>query len=380
MNFNELKQTFIKELLQFEYTIPYSDRIWELTFSNGMRKWYNITVSEYRATYYIQENFDEFESIEVSLISKNEISNAEKIVDRNNIFDRSVDEKYNEKKWTPILNLAIEWMKEVKKDWIKTHSYVEKQLPLKYRTGLIQHSIIKAIVSDQDDINKELGKANTQKFIKLAEKNYLFRNFDGEVKSLTADKYFEYCKVCYQAVFKGDEIDSNMSGRQMYKRFADGRDEGLLSIAPNSVKEFYDWVNNTHPLRDRGGHPFEIIRSGGSNKIDLRVDLTGRNDLRFEINLSVGEGHNIARGLKMFLSLIDKGMPIGINRGPEIYLQLLAQDWYGIVPINKSVNFSDDLFEEENVNQYIHYYELKKYAAKIQPFIKWKPIPIFKPL
>jgi hypothetical protein len=89
---------------------------------------------------------------------------------------------------------------------------------------------------------------------------------------MTAHDFFEYCRIAYiSAQRKDDLLDDSLSGREMYKRYADGRDEGLLEIDENSPQEFADWLDGKHPAKSIGGHPWEIKRGGNTTHIDLFV-------------------------------------------------------------------------------------------------------------
>ncbi len=50
-------------------------------------------------------------------------------------------------------------------------------------------------------------------------------------------------------------VDEHLSGRDLYRLFADGRDDGLIQIDGDSSEEFSAWIDNTHPLSQWGGHP-----------------------------------------------------------------------------------------------------------------------------
>ncbi len=81
------------------------------------------------------------------------------------------------------------------------------------------------------------------------------RSENTEVPTMTASDYFSYCRIAYLAgKRKGEEVDESLSGREMYMRYADGRDEGLLDVDETSGQEFADWIDGTHPKRRGGGH------------------------------------------------------------------------------------------------------------------------------
>lgn len=76
---------------------------------------------------------------------------------------------------------------------------------------------------------------------------------------MTANDFFDYCKIAYIAGQRRDDhVDKPLSGREMYQHYADGRDEGLLQIDPNSPQEFSDWLDSKHPKRTMGDIPGKL--------------------------------------------------------------------------------------------------------------------------
>lgn len=51
--------------------------------------------------------------------------------------------------------------------------------------------------------------------------------------------------------------------KAQYYRHADGRDDGLKKIDPDSAEAFADWLEN----REKGGHPWEVCRGGNSTHV-----------------------------------------------------------------------------------------------------------------
>ena len=89
---------------------------------------------------------------------------------------------------------------------------------------------------------------------------------------MTSNEFFEYCRVAYLAGQREDDhVDANLSGREMYERYADGTDEGLLQIDGDSKEEFAAWIDGKHPKKTSGSHPWEIKRGGNTTHIDLSV-------------------------------------------------------------------------------------------------------------
>jgi hypothetical protein len=57
---------------------------------------------------------------------------------------------------------------------------------------------------------------------------------------------------------------------ELYKRIADGRDNGLTEIALDSADEFVRWQNG-ELQKFNGNHPWEVIRGGNSTHVSLFV-------------------------------------------------------------------------------------------------------------
>ena len=140
---------------------------------------------------------------------------------------------------------------------------------------------------------------------------YLRRSENTELESLTANEYFNYCKIAYIAAKQEDEhVDETLSGKELYRIFADGRDDGLLEIDGDSQQEFADWIDGKHPKKGMGGHPWEIKRGGNTTHITLAVyrpPYSQRN--RFIIELCGEAWTRFAETLKMLYAIHEAVCP-----------------------------------------------------------------------
>lgn len=129
---------------------------------------------------------------------------------------------------------------------IKKHgvTLLEKLVPYDIRTGKIKGKYIMEKV-----MKKEEGER-----ILLEYEEYLKKNL--EVSRCTLKEYLEVSAICYMTAF-GDET-KGMTPLEMYKKWADGRDGGMLAIKNNSEKEFEKWHSSGEWA---GSHPFEIVFS-----------------------------------------------------------------------------------------------------------------------
>ncbi|MCB1073302.1 MAG: hypothetical protein KDK96_09420, partial [Chlamydiia bacterium] len=268
------------------------------------------------------------------------------------------------------------------KNWIKAAKEIYKSYPLNRRYGIVSNSIIRFSLPELYQIDEELGKAKTKKFIRLVEEGYFYTAKNTIRETMTANDYFEYCRIAYLAGKRRNEhIDKTLTGREMYKCYADGRHEGLLEINPNSITEFADWIDDKHPKRSRGGHPWEIKRGGNTTHIDLNVFRPSYDNTNFIVSLGGASISKLKETICMFLGIHEAGLPISISDPEGIRKRLLAQDNIGIFPYYNSLHRADQYFHEhDDVYDVLYFDDLGKYKRRITPFIIWEPLPILKPV
>ena len=282
--------------------------------------------------------------------------------------------------WNDLIGAACTWLKLVEKNWVNANKKIYEHYPLNRRYGIVSNSIVRELVPDLFRIDKMLSKAKMNKFIRLVESGY-FQNVNNFTRmSMTAEDFFNYCKIAYIAgEEKGDNIDKNLSGNEMYERYADGRDNGLLEINTKSTQEFADWIDGTHFKKSIGGHPWEIKRGGNTTHIDLSVSRPSFSKKEgFAVCLKGNAITRLKETIFMFLALYDAGLPITIDNPEGIRRRLLGQDNIGIVPCYESLHRANQRFSE-SVFDVLHFDDLKKHKSQIKPFIIWEPLPILRP-
>jgi hypothetical protein len=200
---------------------------------------------------------------------------------------------------------------------------------------------------------------------------------DTEVSTMTATDYFRYCRIAYIAGKRSDDsINESLSGHEMYRRYADGRHEGLRDIASDSVQEFADWIDRTHPKRTVGGHPWEIKRGGNTTHIDMTVSRPSPYRKEgFKVELRAEATGRLAEAVRMLLAIREAGLPISIADPEAVRKRLLAQDNIGIIPsyclrhrANQHFPATGDVFDV------VHYDDLGRFKRRITPFITWEPL------
>lgn len=373
MNFENNVYSFLKELKQFDYEISYTDHIWNIIFPDKKKKWHYLRCVKYKETYYISHIDGEKCCLEIILDKS--IAAAESF--GSSVYYDGRDDL--PKAWGDLITAARIWLKRVNKDWVKTQKEVQENYPLDRRLGYISNALVRVSLPDMYRIDKKLGKANCKKFIKLVEEGYFHKNENYTVNTLTANKFFEYCKIAYiAAAEKPDYIDKSLTGKEMYQRYADGRHEGLLDIDPNSKKEFANWLDGKHPKKTSGGHPWEIKRGGNTTHINLYVSRPSFHlNESFEITLAGASIGRLNETVRMFLAIHDAGLPITIADPEGIRKRILAQDNVGIIPKYESLHRANQQFrEDEYVYDVLYFHDLGRSRNKLKTFITWKPLPL----
>ena len=239
---DQLLFSFVQEIQAFHYAISSLDHIWDVLFPSQDDKWHHIRIVKYMESYMfvdISGNAGELE-----------FPKPEEVRPFYG-FERTQPDL-----WPALIISALAWLKRLRKDWIANSKRVQLEYPLDLRQGIVPHSLIRSSFPEYYRLDVSLGQDKAQKIIDLVENGYLSNSEHTDPKSLTANEYFAYCKIAYIAARREDEtVDENLSGRELYRVFADGRDDGLLAIDGDSREEFSTWIDHTHPLREVGGHP-----------------------------------------------------------------------------------------------------------------------------
>lgn len=144
---------------------------------------------------------------------------------------------------------VLEFSRILKKD----PGIVTKAVPNDIRTGRV---LGKYVLEDLLPAEKK------EKIVKLY-RDHVERKERSHGVSL--NDYLNTAAICYKAAF-GSKTNG-LTGEQMYRRWADVRDCGMLKIRKRNGKEdFSHWLNNNS---DCGGHPFEIVFSWHEHGIHL---------------------------------------------------------------------------------------------------------------
>lgn len=205
-----------------------------------------------------------------------------------------------------ILAEILRFAPAVKKD----AKILQKLIPYDIRTGKIRGKYI---------LSRLLSQRAKKRILESYEK-HMAKNL--QVPEISLNSYLNTAAICYKAAY-GKKAEA-LSPLGMYRKWADGRDGGMLSIKDrDSKKEFTEWLRSG---RHAGSHPFEIVFSWHRHGIHL---YPPREELpRYALRVT---NYAYARDfLKMIDSLIRAEVPFEAGKLSEV-LDFLAGETYFVV-------------------------------------------------
>lgn len=257
------------------------------------------------------------------------------------------------------------WIKEALTEAIidlKNGSYnkdVNENLYFRNRIGFIRrddyYRLYPEEKKDYTDIftNKEIKEFLNN--IKDQKDNYPI----GEYKQdMTANDFYHYCSLGYKAC-RLKNVD-NLTEKEQYYEYADGRDDGLKDIDGNSNIEFDKWLN-TQGL----GHRFDVCRNG----VRLCVDKSKKG---YYLTLS-GEYYEASQyAVKFYNALRKEGIAIHFYESEIIIERFTDKGLIGIVPqYHYWLRFCENMFPKKlDIKDFIHIPEGREYR-KMLPYTNW---------
>lgn len=166
-------------------------------------------------------------------------------------------------------NLQIKIGREkIEKEYKTIFEETLRFIPLIKKT---KNKILKKTIPYDIRTGKILGKYILGRLMPKKEKEKIFQDYQTHLKKglkifqISLNEYLDVASICYQAAYS--KKTKNLSPIKMYKKWADGRDGGMLSIKNwDSKKEFRDWQKSG---KWAGSHPFEIVFSWHRHGIHL---------------------------------------------------------------------------------------------------------------
>ncbi len=221
---------------------------------------------------------------------------------------------------------------------------VEQAYPYNYRRGKIRRKYFTG--------KEKLMPAKMRKEIEAAYQGHLEKRRDlGEV---SLNDYLNTAAICYQGAF--NEKAAGITPREMYKRWADNRDFGMLEVNPDSKKEYTEWLMSNGR---RGSHQFEILYSPIKSGIHLYPPEKEHPFYRLSAIIDIHVEHFI----RMVTNLVKHNVPF------ETYCLKDALDY-----------LTGESLVDVNGRGYesFHYLPSREYREKYFPHIQWNEIKVLK--
>lgn len=244
-----------------------------------------------------------------------------------------------EKFYSDIMKETLRFVPVIKKD----PQILKKLIPYDIRGGKIKGRYIMG----------KLLSEKRKKSIKNCYEKHLSKNL--KIPEISLNEYLDTAALCYRAAYAKDA--KNLTPLEMYKKWADGRDGGMLSIKDrDSKKEYSGWF---HSGKHAGSHPFEIVFSWHRHGIHLYPPY----DTSPHYSLRVTNYAYAWDFLRMLCSLVSKEIPFEAGHLSEV-LDYLAGE-------------TDFTVNEYDEHRFL-YIPSKEYKKDYFPHIDWDEIKIVR--
>ncbi len=247
-----------------------------------------------------------------------------------------------EEEYPTIFKEALRFVLLIKKT---KNKILEETVPYDIRTGRILGKYIMERL-----MPKKEGKKILQDYQQYLEKEL-------KVFQISLNDYLNTAALGYQAAY-GDKT-KGLSPLEMYKRWADGRDCGMLEIKDKESKRAYAyWLKHESHC---GGHPFEIVFSWHAHGIHLYPPAPDYGKPYYTIQVT---NYAYAKDfIKMVKALIEKEIPFQARDLEEVVNYLSGETYFRVN------EFSEHMF---------HYIPSREYKRLYFRRIEWDTLKVPK--
>lgn len=240
---------------------------------------------------------------------------------------------------------------------------VKAKLPAKHRTGIITRQALWDLYPpERKELFQNLTQEDVDYFLQNAAEHP--KKTNQRMKAMTANDFYSFCAMGYRE--NRYEGSTDLSPRELYDRYADGRDDGLSEIEPDSPEAFHAWL---HDNNRRGGHPWEVCRGGNSTHVSLSVwdDENG-----YCLIVAGSAVTRTVEAIKFFLPLHRADLPVVILDAEPLKQRLLGTELVGVVPHGIIPAYCGSMFKEDVIDYMnLPFDDREAYAAQC----RWYPLP-----
>jgi hypothetical protein len=264
-----------------------------------------------------------------------------------------VDDKRKPRYFPYDISEFTEWILDSVKNCISElengtyNKRVAEGLPPQHRTGtILRKHLWDVFPESRESFFKDLSQAEVDEFVRYAaEQEDEPQKLKTRIDKMTANDFYSYCALGY-AANKYEGTDWPL--RQQYERHADGRDDGLGEIDPDSADAFHDWLCN---CEFHGGHPWEVCRGGNSTHVSLYVS---HDDGGYYLSVAGDAWNRTVESVKFYLALRNAGLPVYMHKAKLLAARLLEKEKIGLVPDGVIPAYCDSLFPDEDVIDFMN--------------------------
>ena len=289
----------------------------------------------------------------------------------NNEHVIEVDYEKEHKSYPYDVSNFVSWILESTKEAIVKlkegtyNDWVLSLMPIHLRTGtIVRKDLWDIFPEEREDFFSKITAEEINEFCSIASTFPVFTDeYLPRMKSITANEFYYYCSLGYKA----NNYDcGELTPKEQYYRFSDGRDGGLKDIDGDSSEAFEAWGNSEEYF---GSHPWEVCRGGNSTHINLHPCKDNRG---YFLWLSGSATGRCIETIKFFLALSKADLPVFLSDANILANRLLEKDIIGIVPSGIFPRYCESLFPDGNVISFMNlpYEEEKELVSKI----KWQSI------
>jgi hypothetical protein len=249
---------------------------------------------------------------------------------------------------------------------------LESELPNRHRLGKMRRDCLwRALPDQQHLIRDEIPPEEVRGFVDLVARlqSDAAPDTPGRGRKWTRDEFLRICALCYAgAQYEGS---NKLAPLALYRKFADGRHDGLLDLPGKSSAAFEKWLEGG----SRGGHPWEIARGGNSTHISLYVYRRGHSP---RLHLAGTAATRAAETIRMALALAREGIPFELADAAHLARLAQGQDWIGVVPDDQSASYAQDLFPKaDEVVQVVPHWSISDHPT-VEACIQWYPVRVLR--
>ena len=215
---------------------------------------------------------------------------------------------------------------------------VSKELPPQHRIGtMTREAFWNATPWLRKNFFKNLSERDIAEFLANAVENP--SQVTHRIKEMTANDFFSFCALGYK---ENGYMATYLPPREQYGFYANGQDDGLTKIDPDSPQAFAEWFHNHEPH----GHPWEVCKGWRHEHISLFVH---EDENGYYMTVSGSSYTRCREAIKFYLVLHRAGLPVCMCHAEQLKKRLMGTEKIGVVPQGIPPIDCQGLFPDEDL-------------------------------